>query len=196
MNKAGLFETNSAIIGGTIISSSGNIGGFEISENGLSASGNYSYGGDIDFFLNTRSMPILGFSRSEQYVSIGLDVFPATTMLPDGKCCLRIEHNLTETPGIGGRPIANWGAYINVSGASEENIGLMMHGDLRADARKHHSLRGTIVISRNYPLLVADDLDKNGIYTSFARGVSFEPKDYKFGDRRLKVLNGIIVGVQ
>ena len=197
VNKDGLLETNNAIISGTIISSSGNIGGFEISENGLSTSGNYSYGGDTDFFLNARNLPVLGFRSSEQYVSIGLNVFPSTTMIPDGKCCLRIEHNLTDTPGlIGGRPIANWGAYINVSGASEENIGLMMHGDLRADARKHHSLRGTIVISRNYPLLVADDLDENGKYTSFAKGVSFEPKDYKFGDWRLKVLNGIIVGVE
>ena len=196
VNKDGLFETNNAIISGKIISSSGNIGGFEISENGLSASSNSSYGGDIDFFLNTGSKPMLGFRSSEQYVSIGLDVFPATVMIPDGKCCLRIEHNLTDKPGLGGRPIANWGAYINVSGASEENIGLMMHGDLRADARKHHSLRGTIVISRNYPLLVADDLDENGKYTSFAKGVSFEPKDYKFGDWGLKVLNGIIVGVE
>lgn len=196
VNKDGLFETNNAIISGTIISSSGNIGGFELSNNGLSASSNSSYGGDIDFFLNTGSMPMLGFRNSEQYVSIGLDVFPATVMIPDGHCCLRIEHNLTDKPGLGGRPIANWGAYINVSGASEENIGLMMHGDLRADARKHHSLRGTIVISRNYPLLVADDLDENGKYTSFAKGVSFEPTDYKFGDWGLKVLNGIIVGVQ
>mgnify|MGYP002658446690 CR=1 FL=1 len=196
VNKDGLFETNNAIISGTIISSSGNIGGFEISENGLSASSNSSYGGDIDFFLNAGSKPMLGFRSSEQYVSIGLDVFPATVMIPDGQCCLRIEHNLTDKPGSGGRPIANWGAYINVSGASEENIGLMMHGDLRADARKHHSLRGTIVISRNYPLLVADDLDENGKYTSFAKGVSFEPKDYKFGDWGLKVLNGIIVGVE
>lgn len=196
VNKDGLFETNNAIISGAIISSSGNIGGFEISENGLSASSNSSYGGDIDFFLNTGSKPMLGFRSSEQYVSIGLDVFPATVMIPDGQCCLRIEHNLTDKPGLGGRPIANWGAYINVSGASEENIGLMMHGDLRADARKHHSLRGTIVISRNYPLLVADDLDENGKYTSFAKGVSFEPNDYKFGDWGLKVLNGIIVGVQ
>lgn len=196
VNKDGLFETNNAIISGNIISSSGNIGGFEISENGLSASSYSSYGGDIDFFLNTGSLPMLGFRSSEQYVSIGLDVFPATVMNPDGKCCLRIEHNLTDKPGLGGRPIANWGAYINVSGASEENIGLMMHGDLRADARKHHSLRGTIVISRNYPLLVADDLDENGKYTSFAKGVSFEPKDYKFGGWGLKVLNGIIVGVE
>lgn len=196
VNKDGLFETNNAIISGTIISSSGNIGGFEISEYGLSASGNYSYGGNTNFFLNAKTLPALGFSSSEQFVSIGLDVFPSTTMIPDGKCCLRIEHNLTDKPVLGGRPIANWGAYINVSGASEENIGLMMHGDLRADARKHHSLRGTIVISRNYPLLVADDLDENGKYTSFAKGVSFEPKDYKFGDWGLKVLNGIIVGVE
>lgn len=196
VNKDGLFETNNAIISGTVTSSSGTIGGFKISENGLSSSGNYSYGGNTDFFLNARNLPVLGFRSSEQYVSIGLNVFPSTVMIPDGKCCLRIEHNLTDKPGLGGRPIANWGAYINVSGASEENIGLMMHGDLRADARKHHSLRGTIVISRNYPLLVADDLDENGKYTSFAKGVSFEPKDYKFGDWGLKVLNGIIVGVQ
>ena len=105
-----------------------------------------------------------------------------------GSCLLRISN---DTPL---ELYDNYGAYINVSGG-RNNIGLLMYGDIRANARGYHALNGNVVIDGADELRVATDMTDSGTYTKYYAGVTFDPGDYDLDKVRFQVRNGIIVAV-
>lgn len=117
---------------------------------------------------------------------MGLDTMPAGAA--EGSCLLRISN---DTPL---EYFDNYGAYINVSGG-RNNIGLLMYGDIRANARGYHSLNGTVVINGSNELRVATDMKSDGTYTQYFHGVSFNPADYDLDKVHFQVRNGLIVAV-
>ncbi len=189
----GSIETINGKFTGEINATSGKIGGFTIGSNCITADGGYSGGsyagvdsGTSKFFLYSSGSGFLGFSDKYKWVGIGLDTMPAGAML--GGCQLRISN---ETPS---EYWDNYAAYINVSGG-RNNIGLLMYGDLRANARGYHALNGDVVINGSNQLRVATDMKSDGTYTQYFSGVSFNPADYDLDKVRFQVRNGLIVAV-
>lgn len=175
---------------GEINATTGTIGGFIIGSNSITAEGGYSGssvdGGTSKFFLYSSGDGFLGFRDKYRWVGMGLDTMPAGAAV--GSCLLRITNDT---------PLEYWdnyGAYINVSGG-RNNIGLLMYGDIRANARGYHSLNGTVVINGSNELRVATDMKSDGTYTQYFHGVSFNPADYDLDKVRFQVRNGLIVAV-
>ena len=175
---------------GEINATTGTIGGFIIGSNSITAEGGYSgssvNGGTSKFFLYSSGDGFLGFRDKYRWVGMGLDTMPAGAAV--GSCLLRISN---DTPL---EYFDNYGAYINVSGG-RNNIGLLMYGDIRANARGYHSLNGTVVINGSNELRVATDMKSDGTYTQYFHGVSFNPADYDLDKVRFQVRNGLIVAV-
>lgn len=175
---------------GEINATTGTIGGFIIGSNSITAEGGYSGssvdGGTSKFFLYSSGDGFLGFRDKYRWVGMGLDTMPAGAAV--GSCLLRISN---DTPL---EYFDNYGAYINVSGG-RNNIGLLMYGDIRANARGYHSLNGTVVINGSNELRVATDMKSDGTYTQYFHGVSFNPADYDLDKVRFQVRNGLIVAV-
>ncbi len=189
----GSIETINGKFSGEITADKGTIGGFVITSNSISASGGYSgseYAGvdsnSSKFFLHSSGSGFLGFSDKYHWVGIGLDTMPAGTML--GGCQLRVTN---ETPSV---LYDNYAAFIKVSGG-RNNIGLLMYGDLRANASGYHSLNGTVVLNGSDELRVATDMTETGTYTKYFHGVNFDPADYDLDKVRFQVRNGLIVAV-
>lgn len=189
----GSIETINGKFSGEITADKGTIGGFLITSNSISADGGYSGGqyGGVDassskFFLYSSGSGFLGFSDKYHWVGIGLDVMPAGSMV--GGCQLRI------TNSVPSEYWDNYAAYINVSGG-RNNIGLLMYGDLRANARGYHSLNGDVVINGSNQLRVATDMGTDGTYTKYYHGVNFDPADYDLDKVRFQVRSGLIVAV-
>ncbi len=105
-----------------------------------------------------------------------------------GGCQLRISN---ETPS---EWYDNYAAYIKVSGG-KNNIGLLMYGDIRANASGYHSLNGTVVLDGSDELRIATDMTDAGTYTKYYYGVYFELGDYDLVHVRFLVRNGLIVAV-
>lgn len=186
----GSIETVNGKFTGEVNATSGKIGGFIIGANSITAEGGYS-GGNVDggtskFFLYSSGDGFLGFRDKYRWVGMGLDTMPAGAAV--GSCLLRISN---DTPL---EYFDNYGAYINVSGG-RNNIGLLMYGDIRANARGYHSLNGTVVIDGADELRVATDMAADGTYTKYYSGVSFNPADYDLDKVRFQVRNGLIVAV-
>ena len=186
----GSIETVNGKFTGEVNATSGKIGGFIIGANSITAEGGYS-GGNVDggtskFFLYSSGDGFLGFRDKYRWVGMGLDTMPAGVAV--GSCLLRISN---DTPL---EYFDNYGAYINVSGG-RNNIGLLMYGDIRANARGYHSLNGTVVIDGADELRVATDMGADGTYTEYYSGVSFNPADYDLDKVRFQVRNGLIVAV-
>lgn len=186
----GSIETVNGKFTGEVNATSGKIGGFIIGANSITAEGGYS-GGNVDgdtskFFLYSSGDGFLGFRDKYRWVGMGLDTMPAGAAV--GSCLLRISN---DTPL---EYFDNYGAYINVSGG-RNNIGLLMYGDIRANARGYHSLNGTVVIDGADELRVATDMGADGTYTKYYSGVSFNPADYDLDKVRFQVRNGLIVAV-
>lgn len=186
----GSIETVNGKFTGEVNATSGKIGGFIIGANSITAEGGYS-GGNVDggtskFFLYSSGDGFLGFRDKYRWVGMGLDTMPAGVAV--GSCLLRISN---DTPL---EYFDNYGAYINVSGG-RNNIGLLMYGDIRANARGYHSLNGTVVIDGADELRVATDMGADGTYTKYYSGVSFNPADYDLDKVRFQVRNGLIVAV-
>ncbi|MDE6282400.1 MAG: hypothetical protein K2L97_00245 [Muribaculaceae bacterium] len=175
---------------GEINATTGTIGGFIIGSNSITAEGGYSGssvdGGTSKFFLYSSGDGFLGFRDKYRWVGMGLDTMPSGAAV--GSCLLRISN---DTPL---EYFDNYGAYINVSGG-RNNIGLLMYGDIRANARGYHSLNGTVVINGSNELRVATDMKSDGTYTQYFHGVSFNPADYDLDKVRFQVRNGLIVAV-
>ncbi len=175
---------------GEINATTGTIGGFIIGSNSITAEGGYSGssvdGGTSKFFLYSSGDGFLGFRDKYRWVGMGLDTMPTGAAV--GSCLLRISN---DTPL---EYFDNYGAYINVSGG-RNNIGLLMYGDIRANARGYHSLNGTVVINGSNELRVATDMKSDGTYTQYFHGVSFNPADYDLDKVRFQVRNGLIVAV-
>lgn len=175
---------------GEINATTGTIGGFIIGSNSITAEGGYSGssvdGGTSKFFLYSSGDGFLGFRDKYRWVGMGLDTMPAGAAVES--CLLRISN---DTPL---EYFDNYGAYINVSGG-RNNIGLLMYGDIRANARGYHSLNGTVVINGSNELRVATDMKSDGTYTQYFHGVSFNPADYDLDKVRFQVRNGLIVAV-
>lgn len=186
----GSIETINGKFTGEINATSGKIGGFIIGTNSITAEGGYA-GSNVDsgtskFFLYSSGDGFLGFRDKYRWVSMGLDTMPAGAAV--GSCLLRISN---DTPL---EHFDNYGAYINVSGG-RNNIGLLMYGDIRANARGYHSLNGTVVIDGADELRVATNMKADGTYTEYYAGVSFNPADYDLDKVRFQVRNGLIVAV-
>jgi hypothetical protein len=189
----GSIEAVNGKFSGEITADTGTIGGFVIGSNSISATGGYAgseYAG-VDattskFFLHSSGSGYLGFSDKYHWVGIGLDTMPAGMML--GGCQLRINNN---TPS---ELYDNYAAYINVSGG-RNNVGLLMYGDIRANARGYHALNGNVVLNGSNQLRVATDMGSDGSYTQYYYGVDFDPKDYDLDKVRFQVRAGLIVGV-
>lgn len=186
----GSIETVNGKFTGEVNATSGKIGGFIIGSNSITAEGGYT-GGNVDggtskFFLYSSGDGFLGFRDKYRWVGMGLDTMPAGSAV--GSCLLRISN---DTPL---EYFDNYGAYINVSGG-RNNIGLLMYGDIRANARGYHSLNGTVVIDGADELRVATDMAADGTYTKYYAGVSFNPADYDLDKVRFQVRNGLIVAV-
>lgn len=189
----GSIETINGKFTGEINATSGKIGGFIIGTNSITAEGGYagsSYAG-VDsgtskFFLYSSGDGFLGFRDKYRWVGMGLDTMPAGAAV--GSCLLRISN---DTPL---ELYDNYGAYINVSGG-RNNIGLLMYGDIRANARGYHALNGNVVIDGADELRVATDMTDSGTYTKYYAGVTFDPGDYDLDKVRFQVRNGIIVAV-
>lgn len=186
----GSIETINGKFTGEINATSGKIGGFVIGTNSITAEGGYSGscvdGGTSKFFLFSSGDGFLGFRDKYRWVGMGLDTMPAGIAV--GSCLLRISN---DTPL---EYFDNYGAYINVSGG-RNNIGLLMYGDIRANARGYHSLNGTVVIDGADDLRVATNMKADGTYTEYYSGVSFNPSDYDLDKVRFQVRNGLIVAV-
>lgn len=186
----GSIETINGKFTGEINATSGKIGGFIIGTNSITAEGGYAGsnvdGGTSKFFLYSSGDGFLGFRDKYRWVGMGLDTMPAGAAV--GSCLLRISN---DTPL---EYFDNYGAYINVSGG-RNNIGLLMYGDIRANARGYHSLNGTIVIDGADELRVATNMKADGTYTEYYAGVSFNPADYDLDKVRFQVRNGLIVAV-
>ena len=186
----GSIETVNGKFTGEVNATSGKIGGFIIGANSITAEGGYS-GGNVDgdtskFFLYSSGDGFLGFRDKYRWVGMGLDTMPAGAAV--GSCLLRISN---DTPL---EYYDNYGVYINVSGGLN-NIGLLMYGDIRANARGYHSLNGTVVIDGADELRVATNMKADGTYTKYYSGVSFNPADYDLDKVRFQVRNGLIVAV-
>lgn len=186
----GSIETINGKFTGEINATSGKIGGFIIGTNSITAEGGYAGsnvdGGTSKFFLYSSGDGFLGFRDKYRWVGMGLDTMPAGAAV--GSCLLRISNDA---------PLEyfdNYGAYINVSGG-RNNIGLLMYGDIRANARGYHSLNGTVVIDGADELRVATNMKADGTYTEYYAGVSFNPADYDLDKVRFQVRNGLIVAV-
>lgn len=186
----GSIETINGKFTGEINATSGKIGGFIIGTNSITAEGGYAGsnvdGGTSKFFLYSSGDGFLGFRDKYRWVGMGLDTMPAGAAV--GSCLLRISN---DTPL---EYFDNYGAYINVSGG-RNNIGLLMYGDIRANARGYHSLNGTVVIDGADELRVATNMKADGTYTEYYAGVSFNPADYDLDKVRFQVRNGLIVAV-
>lgn len=189
----GSIETINGKFTGEINATSGKIGGFIIGTNSITAEGGYSGssyagvdGGTSKFFLYSSGDGFLGFQDKYRWVGMGLDTMPAGAAV--GSCLLRISN---DTPL---EFYDNYGAYINVSGG-RNNIGLLMYGDIRANARGYHALNGNVVIDGADELRVATDMTDSGTYTKYYAGVTFDPGDYDLDKVRFQVRNGIIVAV-
>lgn len=186
----GSIETINGKFTGEINATSGKIGGFIIGTNSITAEGGYAGsnvdGGTSKFFLYSSGDDFLGFRDKYRWVGMGLDTMPAGAAV--GSCLLRISN---DTPL---EYFDNYGAYINVSGG-RNNIGLLMYGDIRANARGYHSLNGNVVLDGADELRVATDMTTSGTYTKYYAGVNFDPADYDLDKVRFQVRNGIIVAV-
>lgn len=186
----GSIETINGKFTGEINATSGKIGGFIIGTNSITAEGGYAGsnvdGGTSKFFLYSSGDGFLGFRDKYRWVGMGLDTMPAGAAV--GSCLLRISN---DTPL---EYFDNYGAYINVSGG-RNNIGLLMYGDIRANARGYHSLNGNVVLDGADELRVATDMTPSGTYTKYYAGVNFDPADYDLDKVRFQVRNGIIVAV-
>lgn len=186
----GSIETINGKFTGEINATSGKIGGFIIGTNSITAEGGYAGsnvdGGTSKFFLYSSGDGFLGFRDKYRWVGMGLDTMPAGAAV--GSCLLRISN---DTPL---EYFDNYGAYINVSGG-RNNIGLLMYGDIRANARGYHSLNGNVVLDGADELRVATDMTTSGTYTKYYTGVNFDPADYDLDKVRFQVRNGIIVAV-
>ena len=186
----GSIETINGKFTGEINATSGKIGGFIIGTNSITAEGGYAGsnvdGGTSEFFLYSSGDGFLGFRDKYRWVGMGLDTMPAGAAV--GSCLLRISN---DTPL---EYFDNYGAYINVSGG-RNNIGLLMYGDIRANARGYHSLNGNVVLDGADELRVATDMTTSGTYTKYYAGVNFDPADYDLDKVRFQVRNGIIVAV-
>lgn len=186
----GSIETINGKFTGEINATSGKIGGFIIGTNSITAEGGYAGsnvdGGTSKFFLYSSGDGFLGFRDKYRWVGMGLDTMPAGAAV--GSCLLRISN---DTPL---EYFDNYGAYINVSGG-RNNIGLLMYGDIRANASGYHSLNGTVVIDGADELRVATNMKADGTYTEYYAGVSFNPADYDLDKVRFQVRNGLIVAV-
>ena len=189
----GSIETINGKFTGEINATKGTIGGFIIGSNSITAEGGYTGGdhagvdgGTSKFFLYSSGDGFLGFRDKNRWVGMGLDTMPAGAAV--GSCLLRIDNS---TPM---KYWDNYGAYINVSGGNN-NIGLLMYGDIRANARGYHSLNGTVVIDGADELRVATDMKTDGTYTKYYAGVTFDPADYDLDKVRFQVRNGLIVAV-
>lgn len=190
----GSIETINGKFSGEITADKGTIGGFLITANSISASGGYSGGsyGGVDassskFFLHSSGSGFLGFSDKYHWVGIGLDVMPAGSMV--GGCQLRI------TNSVPSEYWDNYAAYINVSGG-RNNIGLLMYGDLRANARGYHALNGPTYFNSEKGIRVALDMKDDGSFTQYYEGVTFGFGDYDLDKVRFQVQNGLIIGVR
>lgn len=186
----GSIETINGKFTGEINATSGKIGGFIIGTNSITAEGGYAGsnvdGGTSKFFLYSSGDGFLGFRDKYRWVGMGLDTMPAGAAV--GSCLLRISN---DTPL---EYFDNYGAYINVSGG-RNNIGLLMYGDIRANARGYHTLNGNVVLDGADELRVATDMTTSGTYTKYYAGVNFDPADYDLDKVRFQVRNGIIVAV-
>ena len=118
---------------------------------------------------------------------MGLDTMPVGAAV--GSCLLRISN---DTPL---EYSDNYGAYINVSGG-RNNIGLLMYGDIRANARGYHVLNGPTYFSSSKGIRVALDMDNSGGFTQYYEGVTFGFGDYDLDKVRFQVQNGLIIGVK
>lgn len=188
----GSIETVNGKFTGEINTSSGKIGGFVIGPNSITAEGGYSGsiyagidGGSSKFFLHSSGNGFLGFSDKYKWVGMGLDTSAGAFL---GGCLLRIQ-NSAPSPSYD-----NYATYINVSGG-RNNIGLFMHGDIRANALGYHALNGIVVLDSADELRVATDMTTTGTYTEYYTGVNFDPADYDLDKVRFQVRNGIIVAV-
>lgn len=190
----GSIEAINGKFSGEITADKGTIGGFLITDNSISANGGYAGGeyGGVDassskFFLYSSGSGFLGFSDKYHWIGIGLDVMPAGLMV--GGCQLRISNT---TPS---EYWDNYAAYINVSGG-RNNIGLLMYGDLRANARGCHVLNGDTYFNSAKGLRVALDMGVDGGFTQYYEGVTFGYNDYDLDKVRFQVQNGLIIGVK
>lgn len=190
----GSIEAINGKFSGEITADKGTIGGFLITDNSISANGGYAGGeyGGVDassskFFLYSSGSSFLGFSDKYHWIGIGLDVMPAGSMV--GGCQLRISNT---TPS---EYWDNYAAYINVSGG-RNNIGLLMYGDLRANARGCHVLNGDTYFNGAKGLRVALDMGVDGGFTQYYEGVTFGYNDYDLDKVRFQVQNGLIIGVK
>lgn len=179
---------------GEINATTGTIGGFTIGTNSITAEGGYSGGsyagvdgGTSKFFLYSTGDGFLGFRDKHRWVGMGLDTMPAGAAI--GSCLLRITNDT---------PLEYWdnyGAYINVSGG-RNNIGLLMYGDIRANARGHHVLNGPTYFNSSNGLRIALDMGADGAFTKYYEGVTFGFGDYDLDKVRFQVQNGLIIGVR
>ncbi len=179
---------------GEINATTGTIGGFTIGTNSITAEGGYSGGsyagvdgGTSKFFLYSTGDGFLGFRDKHRWVGMGLDTMPAGVAI--GSCLLRITNDT---------PLEYWdnyGAYINVSGG-RNNIGLLMYGDIRANARGHHVLNGPTYFNSSNGLRIALDMGADGAFTKYYEGVTFGFGDYDLDKVRFQVQNGLIIGVR
>lgn len=176
---------------GKINASAGVIGGFTITDTNISATGGYSAnnaGSSLTsssrFFLYSSGNPFLGFSDTNKWVGLGLDVLPAGTAV--GACLLRVENETVNTY------YDNYGALIRVSGG-RNNIGILMYGDIRANASKQHTLNGDIVLNESSAIKIATDMGTDGSFTTYYTGVNLT--DESLSNKVVTVRNGIIVSV-
>ncbi|MCC8175535.1 MAG: phage tail protein [Bacteroidales bacterium] len=176
---------------GTINADAGEIGGFTITNTSISATGGYSSVSGTSnltsssrFFLYSAGNPFLGFSDTDKWVGLGLDVLPAGTAV--GACLLRVENETENTY------YDNYGALIRVSGG-RNNIGILLYGDIRANASKHHILNGNVVLNADSELRIASNMASDGGYTTYYTGVNLT--DESLSNKVVTVRNGIIVSV-
>jgi hypothetical protein len=179
---------------GEINATTGTIGGFTIGTNSITAEGGYSGGsyagvdgGTSEFFLFSTGDGFLGFRDKHRWVGMGLDTMPASVVI--GSCLLRISNDTPQEYWD------NYGAYINVSGG-RNNIGLLMYGDIRANARGHHVLNGPTYFNSSNGLRIALDMGADGAFTKYYEGVTFGFGDYDLDKVRFQVQNGLIIGVR
>lgn len=172
----------------------GKIAGFTISSNSITAEGGYSYSFDGSasstsrFFLFSSGDGFLGFSDTYKWVGMGLNVMPVGSAV--GSVLLRVQNS---TPL---EYYDNYGVLINVSGGLN-NIGLLMYGDIRANARGYHVLNGHTYFNSNKPFRIAMDMNEStGAFSKYYEGVTFGFNDHDLDKVRFQVQNGIIVGVK
>ena len=184
----GSIEAANGKFTGEVNAEEGTIGGFTIGQNYIRASGNYTEGSvdqaTSEFFLYSSGSGFIGFSDKNKWAGMGLSCTPAGV----SDVLLRIENKTVDSLST------NYGAYIKVTGGAT-NIGLLMYGDLRANAASRHVLNGNVVLDMNDEVWVASDMAADGSFTKHYTGVSFEYNDYDLDSVRFTVKNGLIVGV-